>query len=299
MNPSSIGPLVAVTGAGGFLGAHAVRGALAQGFAVNALVRPGRAAPHLEGLPVRRFEGDLLAPDLPSDFAAGATYLFHLAARYAEGEAHTDALLRTNVEGTRRALDLARAGGVQRFIHVSTMGSCLRRGLDRPATEVAFADDGASAYVRSKLAGERLALAATDLEVVVINPAAPVGAFDGGRTPTGRRLEDIRAGRFPRLFAGPMNYVPATVVATALVLAAKRGRPGHRYLIGGENLPPAEFLHRAATALGVPVPRRTLMDRLLGRRQLTPGHHAIDDSRARHELGHLPGDLDAALFSAR
>jgi dihydroflavonol-4-reductase len=298
MPPPGDRPSLAVTGAGGLLGAHLARAALARGFAVRALLRRPGPKPSLSGLPIEIHVADLAEEAPPAAFLAGACAVVHAAAYYAEGEAQRAALFRTNLDGTLRILEAATHAGVQRLVHVSTMGTCIPHGLARPATERDRAGPDATPYVLSKLAAEDAALAAGALAPVVVNPSALVGAFDGGRTVTGRRLLAVREGRVPSLPEAGLNLVPATAVARTILQALDRGRSGERYLLGGENLDPEAFLARAAAAAGVPVPSRGLADWLRGRGRPLPGGLLVDDAKARAELGHEPGDLDQALREA-
>ncbi|HTD38580.1 MAG TPA: NAD-dependent epimerase/dehydratase family protein [Candidatus Limnocylindrales bacterium] len=128
-------PIVAVTGANGYVGSAVVRAALAQGAVVHALGRtpPASAPPN-----VRWFAYDLAAP-VPEAALDGATAVVHLAAdeRGFSGGATGD----VNTDGTARLLDAARRRHVPRFVFVSSQSA---------------ATGARSAYARSKLASEAL-----------------------------------------------------------------------------------------------------------------------------------------------
>lgn len=292
--------IVAVTGGAGFLGGHIVRLLLAEGNRVSVLLHPGGDRRSLEGLDVECVEGDLDDGGVPKSFLAGAEAVIHAAALYSERAEDRVHMERVNVGGTRAVLEAAIGSGVRRAVHVSTMGTCAPRPDGRPATEADRVEIGpaTSGYVRTKRAAEDVALAVRGLEVIVVNPSAMAGAGDAKPGVTGRRILEILAGRHPRLVRGVVNHVPVSAAARGVLLALDRGRPGERYLLGGEDLPSREFLHRVAAAGGVPIPRRPWRDRL---RSALPGpdfNLAIDDTKARRELGHAPGDLDAAFREA-
>lgn len=292
---------VAVTGAGGFLGTHLVRHLLGRGMEVRGLRRGREPSAGEAGLDIEWAEADLAVEDPPRSFPGDADVLVHLAALYAEGEREFVRLRAVNVGGTARCLRACERDGVGRFVYVGTMGACAHPALGRPATEadrVPLEGGAASAYARTKLLGEDLALSWSGGEAVAVLPAAPVGAFDRGPSVTGARILDILRGRMPRLLAGPMTYAPAASVALGIWLAAESGRPGERYLLGGESLGPEEFLARVAEIAGVPAPSRTLGDRLLRRRRRSPGSLTADDRKAREELGYRPGDLETAIAEA-
>jgi dihydroflavonol-4-reductase len=292
---------VALTGGAGFLGAHVVRELLSRGERLRLLLRAGGERANLDGLTgLEIVEGDLATGVIPEAFPGNATFLVHLAAVYSEDPAHEETMRAVNVGGTRAVLDAARRSGVSRVLHVSTMGTCAPAAGGRAATEDDRPATGSrtSSYVRSKIEAEEIALGAEGLEVVVANPAAPVGAFDFKPSPTGRRIYQVARGIWPRLLAGAVNHVAARDCARGILLAAERGRPGERYLLGGENLGWREFLDRVAAAAGRPPPRRPFLDRLLRRGLPALGNLAIDDAKARRELGYVSGDLDAAFREA-
>ena len=156
-----------------------------------------------------------------------------------------------------------------------------------------------SDYNRSKLLGEREVLRRrSDLEVVVVNPAAPVGAWDSKPTVTGARIRDVVRGIWPRLLAGPVNHVSAAACALGMVQAFRAGRPGERYLLGDRDLGPEEFVAKVAAAAGREPPTRSLMMRLRGQYRPSPGAFPVDAGKARRELDWDPGDLDAAIKEA-
>src|SRR5205085_964366 len=98
-------------------------------------------------------------------------------------------------------------------------------------------DDG-NAYIRSKWLSERDALrfAAEGLPLVVVNPAFPFGERDIGPTPTGMFIVGTLTGQIPGYSDGGFCAVDVEDVAEGHVLAAERGRPGERYILGNHNV---------------------------------------------------------------
>ncbi len=134
-----------VFGATGFLGRFFVSAATAQGWEVTPVVR-GADVP---GSFWCDLDHDRVANPEPHDVAV----FLAQSPRYAEFPEGAAAVLQTNVSGLARALEVARAAGVSRFLYASS-GSVYPVGFE-PVTENDAADAGGP-YARSKRFGEGL-----------------------------------------------------------------------------------------------------------------------------------------------
>jgi dihydroflavonol-4-reductase len=248
-----------VTGANGFIGANVVRTLLDHGEAVRAFVRPGCDRRSLEDLPIELAEGDLRDADSVRSAVAGCTRVYHVAADYRLWARDPRELHDANVRGTLHLLEACLALGVERVVHCSTVGTIGLSALPGPCDErTPLAPDQIhGAYKQSKLDAERVALsfAARGLPVVVVNPTAPVGPWDGKPTPTGKILLDFAHGRLPAFVDTGLNVVHVRDVAEGHWLAAERGRPGERYILGHRNMTLREILETLAELLERPAPR--------------------------------------------
>jgi len=258
-----------VTGGNGFVGSAVVRALLGAGYDVVCLVRPTSNLRNLDGLEVALAVGDLTDEASLDSAMAGCDELYHVAAHYGTRPDDAQTMHRVNVDGTRNVLNAARKAGVSRIVQTSTIGTVGRAENGLP-TESDWLEDGPgiSAYARTKLIGEKLALqaAADGLPVVVVNPCAPVGARDIGPSSTGKRLIDYVQGRVPSFAAGGINFCAVEDVAQGHLLAAQRGRIGQRYILGNSdgNLLLSDFysLMHQATGLRPPGERQPAMLRL-------------------------------------
>lgn len=255
---------VLVTGATGFVGANLVRELLADGVEVRVLVRPSSDRRALAGLAVDVAVGDLLDPASLSAALAGVDILYHVAADYRLWALDPSVLYRVNVEGTRALLAAAEAGGVGRVVYTSSVGTLGLPADGTPGTETTpvTIEDMVGHYKRSKFLAEREAerAAARGLPVVIVNPSAPAGPWDWKPTPTGRMLVDYLRGRMLGYLDTGLNIVHVRDVARGHILAAARGRPGERYILGhaAGNLGLREMFERLAPYTGVAAPRRRL-----------------------------------------
>jgi dihydroflavonol-4-reductase len=162
-------------------------------------------------------------------------------------------------------------------------------------------------YKRTKLAGERLALAAG---AIVVNPTTPVGEGDRKPTPTGRMIEDVASGRIRGYVATTgLNLVDVRDVARGHALALEHGQPGERYLLGGANLPLAELFAaiadlagRARPSIRVPYPVAEAAARLGFTNEdevrLARIPMYFSSEKARSRLGFAPGPVEPALARA-
>jgi nucleoside-diphosphate-sugar epimerase len=168
---------VLVTGGSGFLGSWVCELLSARkDVDVRALVRSTSKTKHLRSLErVALVEGsveDARSVDEASRNVDGVIHCAGLVKARNEGE-----LARVNVEGTRNLIEAAKKHGIKRFVQVSSLEAS-GPSNDRKPVPVTQATP-CTAYGRSKLAGERVALAAKDdLHVVVLRPGAIYGPRD-------------------------------------------------------------------------------------------------------------------------
>src|SRR5258708_2069952 len=235
-----------VTGASGFIGWHIARLLAENGCRIRALVRP---TSRLQELDVEPVVGDLRDSSSLERAVQGCGVVFHVAADYRLWAKDPSELYRSNVEGTRNLLEAARKHGVERVVYTSTVG-CIgvpENGVGDEQQPVKL-EEMSGAYKRSKFLAERVALdfAGNGFPVVIVNPTAPVGDHDVKPTPTGKIVLDFLKGDMPAFIDTGLNLVDVRDTAEAHLLAAERGKPGERYILGCENLTLAEILRRLA-----------------------------------------------------
>jgi dihydroflavonol-4-reductase len=256
---------ILVTGATGFVGSAVARRALAAGAEVRVLARPGSDRRNLQGLRVSVAEGDLRRPETLHAALDGCRALFHVAADYRFWVPDPAELYQANVEGTVALLRAAAEAGVERIVYTSSVATLGIPGDGTPGDEATPVSIAAMIgdYKRSKfLAEERVReLARAGLPVVIVNPSAPIGPRDVKPTPTGRIIVEAAAGRMPAFVDTGLNVVHVEDCAEGHWLAYERGRPGERYVLGGEDLSLRQILGMVAELTGRPPPRIRLPHR--------------------------------------
>ncbi|UAJ08842.1 NAD(P)H-binding protein [Glacieibacterium megasporae] len=185
--------ILAVTGGTGFVGGHLLAAATAQDHTVRALTRrPQSPLPGVEWI-----AGDLASP---GDLCAGTDAVIHIAGTItATTRTEFDA---GNVAGTASIIAAARAAGVRRFVHVSSL---------------AAREPGLSDYGASKAAAEAL-VAASGLDWAIVRPPGVYGPGDRETLPVfqmvARGIAVLPgAGRFSLIEVGDLS-------AALLALAA-------------------------------------------------------------------------------
>lgn len=316
---------VFLTGATGFVGAHVARELAGRGAHLRALVRATSNLSNLEGVAAETVVGDLLEPDGLRAAIRGCEALMHVAADYRLWAPDPKTMYAANVEGTRSLLRIAREEGVPRCVYtssVATMGFKSDGTIVDEATPVSL-EDMIGHYKRSKFMAEQAAIEAARAgqRVMVLNPTTPIGAMDVKPTPTGRIVVDFLNRKFPAYVDTGLNLVDVTEVARAHCAALEKGRPGERYILGGENLTLKQILDRMAAITGLPSPKmrvphgvamtfaffdETIAGRVLGREpratveavRMGKKKMFASSVKAERELGFRTVPVDGALRSA-
>jgi nucleoside-diphosphate-sugar epimerase len=259
---------VLVTGASGFVGRVTCKELSGRGHEVVALVRrPGSEPPG-----TRAVNGDIASPDESAlkDAVAEAQpdAIIHLAAEIAS-QRNQRKVMATNVDGTRRLVAAAKAGGTDpKLVFCSTVvtgeanGELLEPGKPLPVQ---------TPYGRSKQEGEHV-IAGSGLPHAIVRPSHVYGPGGWYEEEFVKRLR--QPGRFAVIGRGDnwWDVVRVEDVASALVAAAERAPDGAIYhAADDEPIRYYDFIALTAKALGVGPPRR--IPAALAR--LAAGRHAV------------------------
>lgn len=251
-----------VTGGTGFIGGNLISELVEQGIEVRALVRPRSDRQNLAGLPIEVIEGDLDDESFLKRALGGCQWLFHVAAHYSLARRDSEAIYRSNVEGTRKILVAARLAGVERIVHTSSVAA-IGVAKDQEVadeTTTTTVEELISAYKKSKFLSEETARAAAreGLPVVIVNPSTPIGPRDVKPTPTGDIILRFLRRQMPFFVHTGLNLVDVRDVVKGHLLAAEKGRVGERYILGNRNVTLKEMLDMLESITGLPAPRSAL-----------------------------------------
>jgi dihydroflavonol-4-reductase len=298
---------VLVTGATGFIGSQLCRALASQGRRVRALHRPTSSLEALAGVDVELRVGDILDPASLVGALSGVSLVFHTAAQSAYWRRPQD-VLQSALDGTRNVVEVARRAGVRRLVLTSSVAAL---GVPRPGkllneTCTFNLTQSQFLYGFSKSRSEEAArqAAGETVELVIVNPSIVLGAGDVNRISGSILIESARGLAFVYSDGGA-NFVHIDDVTAGHLAAAERGRPGERYILGGENLTHLQALTEVARIVGrrppwlrlpgaIVPPVAWLLDAAgrvvqtpINGSQLRMAQHRlwVDTTKARRELG--------------
>lgn len=312
-----------VLGASGFLGSHVVKALAAAGRPVRIFTRETSDTSMTDHLDLERQTGDVFDRDALRNAMTGCSGLFYCIVDTRSWLRDSAPLYRTNVEGARVVMEVAREMGITRFVFTS---SIVTIGLN-PSGVASEADefnweDQAPPYVMTRVAAERQLLQYCEegLPGIVCNVATTFGGHDHQPTPHGELLKLTSAGRMPIYWGAKMSVVGVKDAADAMLLAEQHGKVGERYIIADRMMSIEEATTKAAGFAGVKPPvaempmwaltgatwlGERLMHALNKDTVLTMSSLVLqrimgdyDNTKARNELGWEPRPMEESLKEA-
>jgi nucleoside-diphosphate-sugar epimerase len=254
-----------VTGGTGLLGSHIVEKLRASGQDVRVLCRPGSDTALLDSWGVEKAPGDVTDPASLQAAMKGVKTVYHAAAQVGDW-GPWERFVAVTIEGTRNMIQAARAAGVGRFLHISSISS-----YGHPDGAGLVLDETAplgvnlhrwSYYSRAKVEAENLireASARGDFPVTIVKPSWLYGPRDRASMP--RLIRAIRAGKCKLLGDGGnrLNLTYAGNEAEGCILAATSDKAvGETYNLSNDGvITQAEYFNKIAQCIGAkPVTRK-------------------------------------------
>ena len=233
---------ILVTGGTGFIGSRLVAHLVEKGETVHILDLPSQATGGLVNERVRYFSGNILNRDDVERAMKGCDKVYHPAA-YAKNWARDEqTFYEVNVGGAEIVLEMALRLKVKKVVHTS---SNVALG---PSNGVQIEEssprnfDFYTPYERSKYLSEQLVhnYVERGLNVVIVNPTRVFGPgpLNESNSVT-KMIEWYVEGKWRLVLgSGRMvgNYVFVDDLVDGYVRAMEFGKPGERYILGGENI---------------------------------------------------------------
>ncbi len=237
-----MGKTVFVSGATGFIGSRLVERLADAGSTVHALYRSETKADLIRRKEIQLFKGDILDEASVISAMQGCNAAFHVAAFAGVWSKDPSLIYRLNVDGAMNIVRAAATCGTKRVVITSTagiLGPSDGKAVNEETSEPAsfFTTYEASKSIMERRLRE---LAGSAPEVVIVNPTRVYGpgvlSESNGVT---RMIGQYLNGKW-RIIPGDGkssgNYVQVEDVVTGHLLAMEKGKPGERYVIGGENI---------------------------------------------------------------
>ncbi len=314
-----------VTGANGHLGNNLVRALLENGEQVRASVRDPKNTAPFEGLDCEIVQADLMDKDSLVSALEGVDTLYQVAAVFKHWARDPQSeIIEPNLQGTRNVLEAAAAQGVRRIVYVSSEVTLDDNVI--PITESTWRKEFYNnPYVKSKTESEQLAWQLAEeleLDMVSVLPGAITGPHCLNLTPTMDYLNQALNGEIFVDVNFPLTFVDVRDLAEGMIAAAKKGRPGERYLLVTEEplrteeiinlvreinpdvkMPPLlpKFLLQGLSSAMEFASKISRKQPLLLRSQVELFYDVAarkDISKARAELGFSPRDPETAIKEA-
>lgn len=305
-----------ISGATGFIGIQLVKRILESGDRIHALYRSDSKAELIRFEGVSLFKGDLLDKDCLARAMKGCNQAYHVAA-FAAVWAKDPALFRRyNVEGTLQVIEAARLAGIDRLVVTSTAG-ILGPSDTAPVDENSPVPSSFfTLYEDSKYEMEQeiMNLDTSLPEIVIVNPTRVYGpgfmSKSNGMSLMIKKYMDGNWRFIPGDGKRQGNYVYVEDVVTGHLLAMEKGKPGERYVLGGEDISYNQLFDYVRSSSGIskrlfhiPVPLLflaagifSLFSKLTGKaplivpswvRKLTH-NWIVSSEKAKLELGYAP-----------
>jgi farnesol dehydrogenase len=231
-----------ITGGTGFIGTRLTEKLISEDHTVTLLARNPSATSFTGKDKVTLIKGDLFNKSSLLTGMKDCDWVFHLAAWTKPSYKDPSVVSGINVGGTVNVFEAALERNVKKVVFTSTGGTMSYSHDGKPVDEMTNQDPQLhTLYEKTKAEAEKIALdySKKGLNVITVNPTRVYGP--------GKLTESNSLTKIIRLYISGLwrivpgngksmgNYVFIDDVVEGHILAAKNGRTGERYILGGEN----------------------------------------------------------------
>ncbi len=307
-----------VTGAAGFLGSTICRQLVERGEKVRGFVLPNDKAVKYLPEEVEICEGDICEmADVKRFFTVPEgteTIVLHIASVVTVAPDYNPVVMNVNVGGTKNIIRRCLAHPeCKKLVYCSSTGAIPETRKGTKIKEVIYFDEDQvlGCYSRSKAIATQAVLDAVKLEglnACVVHPSGILGPEDYAVGETTGTVIEIINGAMPMGIDGSFNLCDVRDLAAGTIAAADKGRKGHCYILGNEEVSFKDFARMLVKESGckpiknfLPIPVANLLAAVLEKQAKKTGkqplmttfsvynlarNNSFDSSKAKRELGY-------------
>ena len=316
-----------VTGAAGFLGSTICRQLIERGDMVRAFALPNDKS--VEYLPkeVEICTGDICDMDDVKRFFTVPegieTIVLHIASVVTVSPDYNPLVMNVNVGGTKNIIRCCLTHPeCKKMVYCSSTGAIPEEKKGRKIKEVMYFDEDQvlGCYSRSKALATQAVLDAVKLEglnACVVHPSGILGPDDFAVGETTKTVIEIINGAMPMGIDGSFNFCDVRDLAAGTIAAADKGRKGHCYILGNEEVSFKDFTKMLVKEAGckpikrfLPISIANFLASILEKKAKKSGkqplmttfsvynlarNNAFDSTKAKEELGYTTRSYEETL----
>lgn len=235
-----------VTGAAGFLGSTICRQLIARGEKVRGFVLPNDKSVKFLPKEVEICEGDICEmADVKRFFTVPEgteTIVLHIASIVTVSPDYNPTVMNVNVGGTKNIIRCClKHPECKKLVYCSSTGAIPETKKGTKIKEVIYFDEDQvlGCYSRSKAIATQAVLDAVKLDglnACVVHPSGILGPEDFAVGETTKTVIEIIKGAMPMGIDGSFNLCDVRDLAAGTIAAADKGRKGHCYILGNEEV---------------------------------------------------------------
>ena len=233
---------VFITGGTGFIGTRLTEKLISENHDVTLLARNPSNSAFFGNNKVTLIKGDLFNNAVLLEGMEDCDWVFHMAAWTKPSFKDPSIVTGINVDGTVNVFEAALANRVKKVVFTST-GGTMSYSLDGKSVDETTNPDPRlhTLYEKTKAEAEKIALdyCKKGLAVATVNPTRVYGPGKLTESNSMTKIISLYISGLWRIIPGDGksigNYVFIDDVVEGHILAARSGRSGERYILGGEN----------------------------------------------------------------